>query len=150
MRFVVFAAPNTLRLEGLELCERQAFLHAPVQINGAQICLKTAHLPVSAIRGNLSPSGASAGWVSSSFSGWKGVFPLSFLDSQRCEAVLRSSISTSALGRIGREQREGCSEDLSWNGKTRAVLLHALLRLRAVGQSNCWWVGSCVLWTAPG
>lgn len=33
IRFLLFAALNTLRLEGLEPCERQTFFHAPVQIN---------------------------------------------------------------------------------------------------------------------
>ena len=52
-RFLIFAVLNTLWLEGLEPYERQAFFHAPVQINGVQIYLKTAHLPASVIRGNL-------------------------------------------------------------------------------------------------
>lgn len=65
----MLAARNTLWLEGLEPYERQAFFHAPVQINGAQTYLKTAHLPASAITGNLSPSGTSAGCISSSSSG---------------------------------------------------------------------------------
>lgn len=34
IRFLLFAALNMLRLEGLEPYERQTFFHAPVRING--------------------------------------------------------------------------------------------------------------------